>query len=53
MNNLKKVLTAVLNLDSEKIKNDEREMDVAQDFWKKIVYLNENECATCKLQMII
>ena len=30
-----------LNFDIEKIKNNEREMGVVQDFWKKIVYLNE------------
>ncbi len=45
--------TACLNLDIEKIKNNEREMDIAQEFWKKIVYLNENEFATCKLQVTI
>ena len=33
--------TAVLNLDIEKIKNNEREMGIAQGFWKKIVYLDE------------
>jgi hypothetical protein len=33
--------TTGLSLDIEKIKNNEAEMDIAQDFWKKIVCLNE------------
>jgi hypothetical protein len=33
--------TTGLNLDIEKIKNNEAEMDVGLEFWEKIVCLNE------------